>query len=608
MRVGYIFLLLLGATLLGAQDETYADVNRIDGVDDGYKVIAVAIGEDNTKYIGTDKGLIRITPGGIVENVLSGKAVRAVATQSALGIWAALEPNVLYNPETGQSVTVGEEGVLINTMDFSGRKLWVGTNNGVYVVDVDDAEIEEHYTPDNSKLESANVNTIYIEKSRLKWIGTDRGVARVDNKKWKLYEKDRKISAITENMEGVWIASDNEMWLVDPFNRWTPCDIDDGLGSGGVRALAADNKGDIYILSDILVQFDPYNDEAVEIDYEYEAGAGPAVLMVDTEEKLWIGSLESGLLAMNLEESGLSLSAYARVIHPGCPGEDNGQITITAEGGTPPYVFTWDDKLLEGKEVSNLASGDYKVIVEDSDGTLFPLKIELTDPQPLSVEVEEIKSVSVEGASDGELLVKAFGGTGNYSVKWKDGRTGTNRTGLEAGTYTLEVTDERGCTVEAEYTILEGTAAPVVAAEPETQAAPTKPIEAVDTEVLKTLSVSALAVGQTLRIEQLNFPADSSTITADSYAVLDEVSRFLIQNENVFIEIGGHTNGLPEHDYCDRLSTARAQHVAEYLYDKGVPQDRIAYRGYGKRKPVATNSTVAGRRKNQRVEIKILAI
>ena len=84
--------------------------------------------------------------------------------------------------------------------------------------------------------------------------------------------------------------------------------------------------------------------------------------------------------------------------------------------------------------------------------------------------------------------------------------------------------------------------------------------------------------------------------------------KFLDTNEDIVIEIGGHTNGLPEHDYCDRLSTARAQSVAQYLYEKGIPVDRIGYKGYGKRKPVATNSTVDGRRKNQRVEIKIVAL
>ena len=74
------------------------------------------------------------------------------------------------------------------------------------------------------------------------------------------------------------------------------------------------------------------------------------------------------------------------------------------------------------------------------------------------------------------------------------------------------------------------------------------------------------------------------------------------------VEIGGHTNGIPEHAYCDRLSTQRAKAVAEYLVRRGIKQGRLKYKGYGKRQPVATNKTPDGRKRNQRVEIKILSL
>lgn len=81
---------------------------------------------------------------------------------------------------------------------------------------------------------------------------------------------------------------------------------------------------------------------------------------------------------------------------------------------------------------------------------------------------------------------------------------------------------------------------------------------------------------------------------------------FLSENTNVIIEIGGHTNGVPPDDYCNWLSSARAKNVADYLYKRGIPTFRIKHRGYGKTRPIASNNTLEGRRKNQRVEIKIL--
>jgi outer membrane protein OmpA-like peptidoglycan-associated protein len=88
---------------------------------------------------------------------------------------------------------------------------------------------------------------------------------------------------------------------------------------------------------------------------------------------------------------------------------------------------------------------------------------------------------------------------------------------------------------------------------------------------------------------------------------LNEIYTFLASNPDVVVEIGGHTNGIPPDDYCDRLSTARAKAVAEHLVSKGIPKDRLQYKGYGKRQPVATNKSDYGRKQNQRVEIKILS-
>ncbi len=132
----------------------------------------------------------------------------------------------------------------------------------------------------------------------------------------------------------------------------------------------------------------------------------------------------------------------------------------------------------------------------------------------------------------------------------------------------------------------------------------TKPAE--EEVTIAGLTRAELREGTTIRIDRLYFEADSSMITTTSFEVLDEIYRFLNKNSDVVIEIGGHTNGLPPHDYCDRLSRDRAKAVAEYLVSKGIDRNRLQYKGYGKRDPIADNDTAEGRRLNQRVEIKIL--
>jgi outer membrane protein OmpA-like peptidoglycan-associated protein len=114
-----------------------------------------------------------------------------------------------------------------------------------------------------------------------------------------------------------------------------------------------------------------------------------------------------------------------------------------------------------------------------------------------------------------------------------------------------------------------------------------------------------LKVGYTFRLENLYFQADSANITNNAERVLTELVNFLKDNPEVSIEVGGHTNGLPAHEYCDRLSSARAKNVARFLTLNGIDRRRITHKGYGKRKPIADNDTDQGKRLNQRVEVKI---
>ena len=115
-----------------------------------------------------------------------------------------------------------------------------------------------------------------------------------------------------------------------------------------------------------------------------------------------------------------------------------------------------------------------------------------------------------------------------------------------------------------------------------------------------------LVRGKTMRIDKLYFKPDDAGITEESYQALNDLYAFLSENQDVVIEIGGHTNLNPVDTYCDSLSTARAEAVKGYLTEKGINQSRLQAKGYGKRKPLSTDRTAASRKLNQRVEIKIV--
>ncbi len=129
----------------------------------------------------------------------------------------------------------------------------------------------------------------------------------------------------------------------------------------------------------------------------------------------------------------------------------------------------------------------------------------------------------------------------------------------------------------------------------------------IDKPIIEELSPDRLREGQTIKIEKLEFPSNSSKIQETSFASLDEIFNLLNGNINLIVEIGGHTNLIMEDEASIRLSRDRAQSVADYLVKKGIERKRLAVKGYGKSKPVATETSKAANQLNQRVEIKILS-
>lgn len=123
---------------------------------------------------------------------------------------------------------------------------------------------------------------------------------------------------------------------------------------------------------------------------------------------------------------------------------------------------------------------------------------------------------------------------------------------------------------------------------------------------MKDIAAEDLEAGQIFQIEDIYFDTNSYNIADASSDALNDLYLFLKRNQSVVIEIGGHTNGRAHQLYAKKLSTERAQAVVNYLKSRGIANERLHYKGYGKSRPIDTNATAEGRKRNQRVEVKIL--
>ncbi len=106
-----------------------------------------------------------------------------------------------------------------------------------------------------------------------------------------------------------------------------------------------------------------------------------------------------------------------------------------------------------------------------------------------------------------------------------------------------------------------------------------------------------------LEIKGVQFKYDSAELTPDAKVILDGVANSLIAYpQKNDLDVQGHTSSEGADKYNLRLSQQRSQSVANYLKHKGV-SNKLTAHGYGEGRPIADNSTEAGKSKNRRVEL-----
>jgi outer membrane protein OmpA-like peptidoglycan-associated protein len=123
---------------------------------------------------------------------------------------------------------------------------------------------------------------------------------------------------------------------------------------------------------------------------------------------------------------------------------------------------------------------------------------------------------------------------------------------------------------------------------------------------LKDIALQPTDVGTVVALKNVFFDFDRTELKPESFVELDRLADYLRKNPALRIEVCGHTDDQGTDEYNDRLSENRAKSVYEYLVGKGIPADRLQYKGYGKRVPVADNGTEEGRAENRRTEFKII--
>jgi OmpA-OmpF porin, OOP family len=122
----------------------------------------------------------------------------------------------------------------------------------------------------------------------------------------------------------------------------------------------------------------------------------------------------------------------------------------------------------------------------------------------------------------------------------------------------------------------------------------------------KDLYLTPIEVGLTVRLNNIYFDFNKTSLKSESFVELNKVVDFLQSNPTVEIEIAGHTDSKGSDEYNNTLSQGRSQAVVDYLVQQGIGESRLTAKGYGESKPIDTNDTPEGQANNRRVEFTVL--
>ncbi len=132
-----------------------------------------------------------------------------------------------------------------------------------------------------------------------------------------------------------------------------------------------------------------------------------------------------------------------------CLGECSGSIDLTISGGEPEYTFLWsgpDGFSATTKDIADLCSGAYEVIVTDSEGSTQMGAYIVSEPI-LMTENTTVADASCFQQCDGTIDLIVEGGAGAYTYIWSNGESSQNLTNLCPGDYEVTITDNNGCTI-----------------------------------------------------------------------------------------------------------------------------------------------------------------
>lgn len=123
------------------------------------------------------------------------------------------------------------------------------------------------------------------------------------------------------------------------------------------------------------------------------------------------------------------------------------------------------------------------------------------------------------------------------------------------------------------------------------------------------IELERIIIGNEMVLQNIYYDFDEYYLREDALAELNKLVKILVQNPNITIQLGSHTDSNGSDKYNEELSDKRAKAVVRYLIDSGISPDRLSWRGYGESLPlIFPEQSDVDEQANRRTEFRVLSI
>lgn len=246
------------------------------------------------------------------------------------------------------------------------------------------------------------------------------------------------------------------------------CTISDANGCVTTHTATVNNNPGTLSLDNSVITNELCNNDMGAIDISVSGGTAPVTFSwsngATTED---ITGLDQGSYSVTITDvNGCQIVSSAMTVanNAGTLSLDNviayneqcgnggGAIDITVSGGTAPYIFNWSNGATT-EDVYSLSAGNYTCTITDQNGCSVQANASVLSGSSNLQVISSLVTDEACGNGAGIIDIEVSGGTPGYTYSWSEGSSSQDISGLSAGTYTVQITDQNGCSLTHNATV-----------------------------------------------------------------------------------------------------------------------------------------------------------